>query len=176
MVVQGGVLDGELKKKVDFNKKWGSKDRRNFYQVAYDMVRNYELLDYIGKKEDKGVIGAYLASLADHATDYEIYKNDESIPFQTRFSLPDSAWKIYEREAPNAQANIRAMQQQGAIFLRINTALISLEDFSEKLNTREIAHTLITNIQYKERSFKLNSIQLHHRTQQHRSFFEENQS
>jgi 16S rRNA (cytosine967-C5)-methyltransferase len=68
------------------------------------------------------------------------------------------------------------MQQQGAIFLRINTALISLEAFSEKLNTHEIAHTLITNIQYKERSFKLNCIQLHQRTQQHRSFFEENQS
>jgi 16S rRNA (cytosine967-C5)-methyltransferase len=176
VVVQGGVLDGELKKKVDFNKKWGSKDRRNFYQVAYDMVRNYELLDYIGKKEDKGVIGAYLASLTEHATDYEVYKNDEAIQFQTRFSLPDSAWKIYEREAPNAQANIRAMQQQGAIFLRINTALISLEAFSEKLNTHEIAHTLITNIQYKQRSFNLNCIQLHQRTQQHRSFFEENQS
>ena len=76
LVGQGAVLDNELKKKVDFHKKWGAKDRRNFYQAAYDIVRYYELLEYLGKQDDKGIIGTYVSNMTEHALYYETLKQN----------------------------------------------------------------------------------------------------
>ena len=176
LVGQGAVLDNELKKKVDFHKKWGAKDRRNFYQAAYDIVRYYELLEYLGKQDDKGIIGTYVSNMTEHALDYETLKQNADIEEHIRLSLPKSLWEIYQKEDPNSSDNLKAMQQPGNIYLRINTSLISLNKFAQKLTEQEIPHEIITEIKIDKRTFKLNCIRLINRTQTHRQFFHENQS
>jgi 16S rRNA (cytosine967-C5)-methyltransferase len=173
---QGAVLDNELKKKVDFHKKWGAKDRRNFYQAAYDIVRYYELLEYQGKQDDKGVIGTYVSNMTEHALDYETLKQNTDIEEHIRLSLPKSLWEIYQKEDPHSSENLKAMQQPGNIYLRINTSLISMNKFAQKLIEQEIPHEIITEIKIDKRTFKLNCIRLVNRTQTHRQFFQENQS
>ncbi|MBL7789996.1 MAG: hypothetical protein JNL75_09245 [Chitinophagales bacterium] len=176
LVGQGAVLDNELKKKVDFHKKWGAKDRRNFYQAAYDIVRRFELLEYIGKYENKGVIGAYLSNMTEHATDYETLKSNIDLEEHIRLSLPKSLRDIYQKEDPNSSDNLKAMQQPGNIYLRVNTSLLSLNKFAQKLQEQEIPHEIITKVKIEGRTFNLNCIRLLNRTQTHRQFFHENQS
>jgi 16S rRNA (cytosine967-C5)-methyltransferase len=176
LVGQGAVLDNELKKKVDFHKKWGAKDRRNFYQAAYDIVRYYELLEYQGKQDDKGIIGTYVSNMTEHALDYETLKQNTDIEEHIRLSLPKSLCEIYQKEDPRSSENLKDMQQPGNIYLRINTSLISMNKFAQKLTEQEIPHEVITEIKIDNRSFKLNCIRLINRTQTHRQFFQENQS
>lgn len=175
VIVNGGVLDIELKKKIDFHKKWGSKDRKNFYQAAYDIVRNYELLEYIGKQENKGAIGAYISNMELHASDYEKIRQDANIERHIRLAIPAEVLELYESECTHAFENLMAMQQTGSIYLRVNTSLITLDKFSQALQQHDITHQVIREVNIEDRKFSLNAIQLVNRTHTHQAFFKANE-
>lgn len=175
VLTQEVVLDIELKKKVEVNKKWGAKDRRTFYEASYNIIRYYELLEYIGKKNDISIIDAYVKIQEDLEKNILDYQTDISIPPHIRSAIPENLWNLYREENQNAEENLQAMQRVGHIFLRINTSLISVEEFSQKLSSENIEHTIISNIKLADKVFQINCIQLPFRTQQHRAFFDKHQ-
>lgn len=175
VVQQGAVLDSELKKSIDFHKKWGAKDRRNFYQAAYDIVRHYELLAHIAQSQNKSIIGAYISNPMEHALDYDQYKKDSHLDPSIQLSIPDKLYALYQNECEHSFENIQAMQQPGKIYLRINTSLLSLDAFAKKLSEQEIPYDILRELNIYGRVFHLDCIQLHQRTQTHRQFFQENQ-
>jgi 16S rRNA (cytosine967-C5)-methyltransferase len=170
------VLDGAIKLQVDKNKKWGAKDRKNFYQAAYDIIRNYELLKYIQEQEKhKDVIDTYLAYTPDKIFEIDtILAKYPNLPIDIRYSMPKTVYDIYTKEVEHADENIIAMHAIGDIYLRINTSLVSMEKFEQKLNFHEVPYELISEIKVQDRTFQLNCIKLNERTTKFREFFEKN--
>lgn len=176
VVQQHKVLDIELKNQVDKNKKWGSKDRKNFYQASYTIIRNYELLDFIGQQINKNIIDSYLEYQREGALDYERIKLEyPEIPFHTYNSIPKEVYDIFKRENAHADKNIIAMHSIGDIYLRLNTSLISLAEFEKKLKLNEIGYEIISSIQLGGNEIKLDCIRLKERTQNQKKFFEEHE-
>lgn len=170
----GRVLDAEIKAQIDQNKKWGAKDRRYFQQAAYDIIRHYELLQYIAERLHKSVIGAYLHSMLDFAMDFEnIEKEYPDLPFEIRYSIPKEVLKLFREQNAQADENLKAMQRAGSIFLRINTSLLSINEFQNRLKEHEIEYKLIQDLTYQGRTVLLNCIQLFQPTQKHKEFFHE---
>lgn len=176
VISYGQVLDATLKLQIDKNKKWGAKDRRNFYKAAYDIVRNYELLKYIQEQEKKNdVIETYLESLVDDVLDMKsIEEKYPDLSTDIRYSMPKNVYDIYSKEVANADENIKSMHAIGDIYLRINTSLVSMEKFEQKLNFHEVPYERINEITVNGHTFQLNCIKLEARTTKFREFFEKN--
>lgn len=176
VISYGQVLDGSLKLQIDKNKKWGAKDRRNFYQAAYDIIRNYELLKYIQEAEKKpDVISTYTECLVDGKLNMnEILVKYPNLSTDIRYSMPKNVYDIYSKEVIHADENIIAMHAIGDIYLRINTSLVSMEKFEQKLNFHEIQYERIDSITVSGHTFNLNCIKLEARTSMYREFFEKN--
>jgi 16S rRNA (cytosine967-C5)-methyltransferase len=170
------VLDGAIKLQVDKNKKWGAKDRKNFYQAAYDIIRNYELLKYVQEQEKlKDVIETYLAYTPEKEFEIEaILAKYPKLTTDIRYSMPTEVYDIYKKQVTHADENIIAMHAIGAIYLRINTSLVSMEKFEQKLNFHEVSYQRIDEITVQNHTFKLNCIKLDERTSKFREFFEKN--
>lgn len=170
------VLDATIKNQIDKNKKWGSKDRKGFYQTAYDIVRHYELLTYIQEQEKhKDVIETYLAYVVDKSLDIDsIIAKYPKLSTDIRYSMPSSLYEIYSKEVTNADENIKAMHAIGDIYLRINTSLVSMEKFEQKLNFNGINYQRIDEISINGKTFPLNCIKLAESTTKNKDFFDKN--
>lgn len=163
------ILDNTIKTQIEKNKKWGAKDRRNFYQAAYDIIRNYELFLYLANENNSDVISTYIQSQQSAELDFV------HLPFPIRYSSPDDFYKLFIAENNNAEDNLRAMHTIGDIFLRVNISLISFAKFEQKLQENNIQYIPIRELTIGDKKFNLNCIQLLQRTHTQRDFFEQHQ-
>ena len=145
-----------------------------FSKRPYDIIRHYELLQYIAERLQKSVIGAYIHSILDFAMDFEnIEKDHPDLPFDIRYSIPKEVLKLFREQNAQADENLKAMQRAGSIFLRINTSLLSINEFQNRLKEHEIEYKLIQEFTCEGRTVALNCIQLFQPTQKHKEFFHE---
>lgn len=166
------ILDTEIKFQIDKNKRWGARDRRNFYQACYDIIRNYELFEHLANGNERTVIGIYLDLLAQPEINiHELHRSYPDLPFQISNSITNEIYDLYLAQTPNAEENIQAMQHSGNIYLRVNTSLISVQDFGELLNAKEIEYKIISEFKLQGKNIPLDAIQLSQSTNHHKEFF-----
>jgi len=169
VIKNGKVLDQEIYSAFQNNKKWGSRDRKNFSKACYDIIRHYEFLKEIS--HESSIIDTYTNILLEGKTIEEV-RDRHKFSADILYSIPSDLYAIYKAENPSADQNLKAMNQSGNIYLRINTSLMSFDEFCAELKREGIEFEPISSITIDNHTYPMNAVKLNARTQTHQAFFD----
>lgn len=156
----GSVVEKALKA----NKKWGSRDRKFVAGVTYDIVRNWRMIKFCAKVDERKItqanqywtmLGAWLIM-----DDYELPAweefaelNKEEIAalkleaqndFKIKYSLTDWLNEYGREQLPDTwEEEIAAMSTEADVFLRVNTAKIGVEECAFRLQEQGVEVELV---------------------------------
>ncbi len=124
------------------HKKWGARDRRQFAQTLYEVVRWRSRLAYaalVDAQQARGLLSAWLA-LQDGSADADLRARwDQPLDAQTRNAMPD--WLQTAGQADfgaDWDALAAVLNSQAPLFLRANTLKTSPEALQERLDYEDI--------------------------------------
>jgi 16S rRNA (cytosine967-C5)-methyltransferase len=119
-----------------FNKKWGSRDRKQFAELTYNVVRWARLLAEVS--ESKNVekwVELYLERGEDLITNRDQLKLDVT----TQESFSDEFVEILKGDSPQTwQKLLKQMNVTAAIYLRVNTLKTTTQELIHQLKKEEV--------------------------------------
>ncbi|MCU0327482.1 MAG: methyltransferase domain-containing protein [Chitinophagales bacterium] len=139
------------------NKKWGARDRKTFAALFYDIYRYYKLLDF--RYPDKDLVEAYLEFI-EYNDFSKISEQIEASP-NIKHSCSEFFWDKSENQINEKEWLF--LNKKAAIYLNINTNLISLLDFSDLLKQAKIAHEVIDMATVSQDKFPISAIKINQR-------------
>ncbi len=140
------------------NKKWGSRDRKFIARVLYDVVRWKILYEYLSNDSVKTEQGRWKVltvwsvlheiSLPDWPVFHQIDKNEIIKKYQNltdeqiKQSVPDWLFEIGNQSLGKAVwlKELKALNQEAAVFIRLNTLKTNRKKLLSKFNKLQIAY------------------------------------
>jgi 16S rRNA (cytosine967-C5)-methyltransferase len=149
--------DKVIEKTLKENPKFGSRDRRFIAETTYDIVRNYRLLSYLANSEDNywQILGTYFVMQQLPMPDERDFKNVIEKEITDKFkackdqrilqAYPDWLWDLCESELGKKvwEQEAKALNEQAAVVLRVNTLKTKKEILTKHLSEQEIEVTPI---------------------------------
>lgn len=144
--------DKVIEKTLKENPKFGSRDRRFIAETTYDIVRNYRLLSYLANSEDNywQILGTYFVMQQLPMPDERDFKNINEKEIVDKFkackderilqAYPDWLWDLCEGELGKKvwEQEAKALNEQAAVVLRVNTLKTKKEILTKHLQEQEI--------------------------------------
>lgn len=144
--------DKVIEKTLKENPKFGSRDRRFIAETTYDIVRNYRLLSYLANSEDNywQILGTYFVMQQLPMPDERDFKNINEKEIVDKFkackderilqAYPDWLWDLCESELGKKawEQEAKALNEQAAVVLRVNTLKTKKEILTKHLQEQEI--------------------------------------
>ncbi len=153
---KGFYADRLIEKTLKSDKRWGSRDRAFIAETAYDVIRNFRLLNYVTGNKDRlnEITGAYFILKKIPLPDWELFstldaeqvfylhgtaKNDFSI----LHSYPDELVELVKEELPqNWEEELTALNREAPLVLRANTILTTRNQLHLDLENEKIANRI----------------------------------
>lgn len=159
---EGKHADSVVKNMLKSNPKWGSKDRKFLAETTYEVVRWWRKLWSIYGKEVSlkdvdlwGVLGIYFRVSGMELPSWKEFENIKSIPVNERIkqveskrslreSIPDWLDETGRKELGDKwDREIRCLNQQAPVIIRVNTLKISIGQLREVLRKEDVETELI---------------------------------
>jgi 16S rRNA (cytosine967-C5)-methyltransferase len=159
-MLKGGYADRLIENTLKSDKRWGSRDRSFIAETAYDIIRNYRLLNYCTSYEDNITLmmGAYfilkkialpdweLFSSIDHDNVFALYEKSKN-DFAVFNSYPDELVQLVKDELPTTfEKELLVLNQEAPLILRTNSIVTTRNILKAELESREIFTKTITDI------------------------------
>lgn len=156
------------------NKKWGSRDRNFVADNTYGVVRWWRLLKFCAEVNERKIkeesyywqlLGAWLIineyelpeweefNALDAGKIKENYSKAQSIR-KVRESIPDWLDEIGEKEVPEWEKEIHALNQSSDVFLRVNTLKTTMDNLLENLDENDVEVEQVPNVKHALRMVK----------------------
>lgn len=157
-MLQGAYADKLIEKTLKSEKRWGSRDRNFIAETAYDIIRNYRMLNFCTGYEDNIALitGAYFILKKIPLPDWDMFngldkenihaqhektKNDFAI-FQ---SYPDDLIEMVQEELPDVfEKELTALNQAAPLILRTNTLVTNRALLKSELEQKSILTNTIS--------------------------------
>lgn len=159
-MLDGGYADRLIEKALKSDKRWGSRDRSFIAETAYDVIRNYRLLNYCVGYQDRiaEIVGVYFILKKIELPDWEMFSNlnKETIftlyeksknDFAVFHSYPDELVDLVKEELPDSyEKELIALNKTAALILRANTLVTNRDDLKSVLEARAIHSVVIPEV------------------------------
>jgi 16S rRNA (cytosine967-C5)-methyltransferase len=127
--------DKVVEKNLRENRKWGSRDRHQFAETVYEIVRWWRLYIHLYLKRDLNADGQIAISDDEILTLVRTYVEKRNIedegplidhrlelPVAVRESIPDHLWQLLQKEVgEEARDLVRALNKKAPQYLRVNS-------------------------------------------------------
>jgi 16S rRNA (cytosine967-C5)-methyltransferase len=151
-MLEGGYADRLIEKALKSDKRWGSRDRSFIAETAYDIIRNYRLLNYCVDYRDHipEIVGVYFVLKKIDLPDWEMFSNLDKETIFSRYekaknefavfhSYPDELVDLVKKELPDSyERELIALNKTASLILRANLLVTSRDALKTALSDREI--------------------------------------
>lgn len=128
--------------------KWGSRDRKIFAETFYEIIRkryalSYEIDQNINAKAE--ILAHYfLMKNGFHVLDapdmrHAGHGDSKKAPLWIRYSYSECFHNVCKEQIENIEEYYRASEKTAPVFLRVNTALTSIDELKQLLQEEEVA-------------------------------------
>lgn len=159
-MLDGGYADRLIEKALKSDKRWGSRDRSFIAETAYDVIRNYRLLNYCVGYQDRiaEIVGVYFILKKIELPDWEMFSNlnKETVftlyersknDFAVFHSYPDELVDLVKEELPDSyEKELIALNKTAALIIRANTLVTNRDDLKSALEARAIPSVVIPEV------------------------------
>lgn len=159
-VFEGGeVAAAVVERTVAAQTKWGKRDRNQFSEAVYEIVRWRRLFAFAAQKEDEwSLLGAYLVRQSGEVPQWEEFKalnvsqikarlEDENLPRAVRQSVPD--WlHAYGSEQLGERwgRELEALNREAPVVVRANTLRTSRDALQRELEAQNVTSHVVEGV------------------------------
>ena len=155
----GEVASRAVERTVDEHPKWGRRDRTQFAQAVYEIVRGRRLLEFAAQKSDSwSLLGAFLARQNGELASWpELDSLDvaqlrarlaqQDLPRAIRQSVPDWLDELgQEQLGERWDEELEALNHEASVVLRANTLVTSRDQLQRELRESNIESNSIEGV------------------------------
>ncbi len=154
----GEVASRAVERTVDEHPKWGRRDRTQFAQAVYQVVRGRRLLEFAAQNGDSwSLLGAFLARQNGELPSWPEFESldvaqlqarlKQDVPRAIRESVPDWLDELgHEQLGERWDDELVALNQEAPVVLRANTLVTSRDELRRELAQANIESSAIEGV------------------------------